>query len=95
MDIYLNHQGIVKYLTGSKIAELLQLIAKACHSDLMKEEILSFSSHSGRVWAVVLLDEAGMNSDFIKFQLRWLGDSYRLCLRDTAILQLKHIAALE
>jgi hypothetical protein len=49
MGVYLNHQGIVKYLTGSRIAELLQLIAKACHPTLMKEEILCFSSHSGRV----------------------------------------------
>jgi hypothetical protein len=64
MGVYLNHQGIAKYLTGSKIAELLQSIAKACHPDLMEEEISSFSSHSGRVWAVVLLSEAGINPDF-------------------------------
>jgi len=70
MGVYPNHKGIVKYLTGSKIAELLQSITKACHPDLTKEEISSFSSHSGRVWAVVLLDEAGMNPDFIKSRLR-------------------------
>jgi hypothetical protein len=68
---------------------------KACHPDLTKEEISHFSSHSGRVWAVVLLDEAGMNPDYIKYQIRWLGDSYRLYLRDTAVHQLKHTAALE
>jgi hypothetical protein len=56
---------------------------------------MRFSSHSIRVWAVVLLDEAGMNPDFIKSRLRWMGDSYRLYLRDTAILQSKHITALE
>jgi hypothetical protein len=66
MVVYLNHQGIVKYLTGNKISELLQSIAKHCYPDLTKDEISRFSSHSGRVWAVVLLDEAGMNSDFIK-----------------------------
>jgi hypothetical protein len=94
MGVYLNHQGVVKYLTGSKIAELLQSIAKTCHPDLTKEEISCFSSRSGRVWAVVLLDEAGMNPDFIKSRLRWLGDSYRVYLRDMAVLQMKHIAAL-
>jgi hypothetical protein len=62
---------------------------------LTKEEISRFSSHSGRVWAVVLLEEAGMNPDFIKSRLRWLGDSYRLYLRDMTVLQMKHIAALE
>jgi hypothetical protein len=51
--------------------------------------------HSVRVWAVVLLDEAGMNSDFIKSRLRWMGDLYRLYLRDTGVLQAKHISALE
>ncbi len=66
MGVYLNHQGIVKYLTGNKIAELLQSIAKYCHPDLTRDEISRFASHSGRVWAVVLLDEAGMNPDFIK-----------------------------
>jgi hypothetical protein len=95
MGLYLNHQGIMKYLTGSKIAELLQAIAKACYSELTKEEILCSSSHSGRVWAVILLNDAEMNPDFIKSQLCWLGDSYRLYLRDLAVLQLKHIAALE
>jgi hypothetical protein len=95
MGVYENHQGLVKYLTGNKISELLQAIAKKCHPDLTKDEISRFSSHSGRVWAVVLLDEAGMNPDFIKSRLRWMGESYRLYLRDTAILQQKHIAALE
>ena len=56
---------------------------------------MRFSSHSIRVWAVVLLDEAGMNPDFIKSQLCWMGDSYRSYLRDTAVLQTKHILALE
>jgi hypothetical protein len=87
MGVYVNHQGLVKYLTGNKISELLQAVAKKCHPDLTKDEISCFSSHSGRVWAVVLLDEAEMNPDFIKSWLRWMGESYRLYLRDTAILQ--------
>ncbi len=69
LGVYLNHQGIVNYLTGSKIAELLQLITKAWHPALTKEEISRFSSHSGKVWAVFLLDKVGMNPDFIKSQL--------------------------
>jgi hypothetical protein len=66
MDVYVNHQGIDKYLTGNKIAGLLQLIAEHCHPDLRKDNISHFSSHSGIVWAVVLFDKAGMNPDFIK-----------------------------
>jgi hypothetical protein len=56
---------------------------------------MRFSSHSGRVWAVVILDEAGMQPDFIKLRLHWMGDSYRLYLRDTSIFQQKHLTALD
>ncbi len=94
MGVYLNHQGILKYLTAYKISELLQSIAKHCHPDLTRDEISRFSSHSGRVWAVVLLDEARMNSDFIKSWFCWMGDSYRLYRRDNLILQTKHVTAL-
>jgi hypothetical protein len=95
MGIFVNHQGIVKYLTTNKIAEVLQSVTKTCHPNLSRDEIMHVSSHSIRVWAIVLLDEAGMNPDFIKSQLRWMGDSYRIYLRDTAVLQTKHILALE
>ena len=95
MGVFVNKHGIVKYLTGSKISEVLQSVAKACHPDLTRDEIMRFSSHSGRVWAIVILDEAGMQPDFIKSRLRWMGDSYRLYLRDTSILQQKHLTALD
>jgi hypothetical protein len=46
------------------------------------------------VWAYVLLDEAGKLRDYIKKRLRWLGDSSRMYLRDTAIIQYQHVDAL-
>jgi hypothetical protein len=58
------------------------------------DDLSKMSSHSGRVWALVLLDEAGMSPSFIKARLRWLGDSYRLYLRDTSAIQQNHIKAL-
>ncbi len=60
-----------------------------------EDELKSFSSHSGRVWDLVLLDKAGMTPDFMKSRLRWMGDSYRLYLQDTSILQQKYIEALK
>ena len=95
MGIFTNHQAVTKYLTASKIAEVFQSVAKICHPDLTRDEIMHFTAHSIRVWAVVLLDEAGMNADFIKSRLRWMGDLYRSYLRDTAVLQNKHISALK
>jgi hypothetical protein len=95
MGVFANKHGIVKYLTGSKISEVLQSVAKACHPHLMRDVLMHFSSHSGRVWAIVILNKAGMLPDFIKSRLCWMGDSYRLYLRDTSILQQKHLKALE
>jgi hypothetical protein len=87
MGVFVNHQGIlVRYLTANKIAEVLQSVAKTCHPNLTRDKIMGFSSHSIRVWAVVLLDEAGMNPDFNKYRLCWMGDSYRLYLQDTTML---------
>jgi hypothetical protein len=87
IGVFVNHQGIVRYLTANNIAEVLQSVAKTCHPDLTRDKIMCFSSHSISVWAVILLDEAGMSPDFIKSRLRWMGDSYRLYLRDTKQLR--------
>jgi hypothetical protein len=84
MGVFVNHHGFVKYPPAKNIADMLQSIATECHQDLTRDELMGFTSHLGRVWAVVLLDEAGMNPDFIKSQLCWMGDSYRLYLQDTA-----------
>jgi len=95
MGVFVNRFGIKKYLTGGKIAEVLRSIAKRVHPDWSAEELSRISSHSGRVWALVLLDEAGMSPAFMTSRLRWMGDSYKLYLRDTSILQHKHIDALK
>ncbi len=94
LGVFINHHGIKKYLTGSKIAKLLQAVAQKVHPHMTREEISRFSLHSGRVWAVVLLDEAGMPPEFIKSWLRYLSDAYRLYLRNTSVIQSKHINAL-
>ena len=61
---------------------------------MTREEISRFSLQSGRVWAVVLLDEAGMPPEFIKCRLRYLSNAYRLYLCDTSVIQSKHTNAL-
>jgi hypothetical protein len=95
MAIFKNQLGKTKYLTRNKISELLQSLAKSTHPDVTLDEISRFSSNSGRVWAVVLLDKAGKLPDFIKSQLCWIGDSYRTYLRDTSVIQRQHIDALK
>jgi len=65
LGLFVNKFGITKYLRGNKIADTLSFAARTAHPDMPEDELKCFSSHSGRVWALVLLDEAGMTPDFI------------------------------
>ena len=69
-------------------------MAKITHLDMTPDEISRISSHSGRVWAVVLLDEASKSPDFIKSRALH-GNSYCLYLQDTSVIQHQHIEALK
>ncbi len=48
-----------------------------------------------RVWACVLLDKAGKSPDYIKERLQWMGDSFRMYLRNTHVIQDQHREALQ
>jgi hypothetical protein len=96
MGVFINKFGIKKYLTGGKIAKILRSVAKRVHpEDWSANKLSCISSHLGRVWALVLLDKTGMSPAFMTSRLCWMGDSYKLYLRDTSILQHKHIDALK
>ena len=82
------------YLTGSRIALHFRAAAKAVRPNISKDEEQRYSAHSLRVWACVLLDEAGKSPDYIKKRLRWMGDSFRMYLRDTHVIQDQHREAL-
>jgi hypothetical protein len=91
--VYKMKKGKVFYL-GNKIAELLLKAVKEVRPDTTSEELKRYSAHLLRVWACVLLNKAGKLPDYIKKRLRWLGDSFRMYLRDTAIIQHQHVDAL-
>ncbi len=82
------------YITGSRIAILFRAAAKAVRLTISKEEEQQYSAHLLRVWACVLLNEAGKLPDYIKKRLRWMGDSFRMYLRDTRVIQDQHHEAL-
>jgi hypothetical protein len=84
--IYKTKKGKAIYLTGNKIAELLWKAVKKVWPKTTPDKLKRYSAHSLRVWACVLLDEAGKLPDYIKKRQRWLGDSFRMYLRDTAII---------
>jgi hypothetical protein len=92
--VYKTKKGKVIYLTGNKNAELLRKAIKKVCPDTTLDKLKRYSAHSLRVWACILLDEAGKLPNFIKKRLRWLGDSFMMYLRDTAIIQHQHVDAL-
>jgi hypothetical protein len=92
--VYKTKKGKVIYLTGNKITELLRKAVKEVRPNTTPDEFKQYSAHSLRVWACVLLDKAGKAPDYIKKRLHWLGDSFRMYLRDTAIIQHQHEDAL-
>ncbi len=82
------------YITGSRIAILFRAAVRALRPTISKEEDQQYSAHLLQVWACVLLDEAGKLPDYIKKHLCWMGDSFRMYLRDTRIIQDQHREAL-
>ena len=94
LAIYRDSTGKVCYLTRAKATEVIRKAVKAVYPDISKEELSKYSSHSFRVWACVTLDEQGMPPDFIKKSLRWLGESYRVYLRDTNKIDEMHLETL-
>jgi len=82
------------YLTGSRIALHFRAVARAVRPNISKDDEQRYSAHSMRVWACVLLDEAGKSPDYIKKRLCWMGDSFRMYLRDTHVVQDQHREAL-
>ncbi len=82
------------YITGSRIAILFRAATRAVRPTISKEEVQQYSAHSLRVWACVLLDEAGKSPDYIKKHLRWMGDSFWMYLCNTRVIQDQHRKAL-
>ncbi len=56
---------------------------------------MKFSCHSIRVWACVLLHEAGKKGDYIRKRLRWLSHCYRVYLRNTQTMAQQHNKCLK
>ena len=91
---YKTKKSSLLYITGTRIATLLREAAKKVRPTTPTHELKRYSAHSLRVWACVLLDEAGMSPAFIQKRLRWMGDSFKMYLRDTLAIQTKHVSAL-
>ena len=93
--VYKNNRGKTVYLTGKTLTDYIRKIAKKLYPHMTEEELSYFSCHSFRVWAAVLLSEAGKDGDYIKIRLRWCSESYRVYLRDTLNSAAEHNKSLQ
>ena len=82
------------YLTGKRVAVLFREAVKTIYPNMSKVDIARYLAHSLRVWACILLDELGMSPQFIMSRLRWMGKSFLMYLRDTNVIQDKHLDIL-
>jgi hypothetical protein len=92
--VYKTKKGKVIYRTGNNIAEQLRKAVKKVRPDTTLDKLKRYSAHSLQVWACGLLDEVGKLPNYIKKRLHWLGDSFRMYLRNTAIIQHQHVNGL-
>ncbi len=90
-----SYKGTLMYLTGKRIAHLFREAVKARYPTTSDAKLQRCFAHSLQVWACVLLVEAGMTPEFIMARLRWMGNSFRMYLRDTGIIQDKHRTSWE
>ena len=65
LGVFRTKKGKSIYLIGNKIAELLWKAVKSVCPDTTSEDLKQYYAHSLRVWACVLLDEAGKPPDYI------------------------------
>jgi hypothetical protein len=83
------------YLTGNKIVKLMRKAIRKVCLDTTPEKLKNDSANLLHDWACILLDEAGKSPQYIKKRLHWLGESFRMYLRDTAIIQHQHLDVLK
>jgi hypothetical protein len=92
---YRTKKAPLLFIAVSRIATLLCKAVKKVQQSTSADNLKKYSTDSLHVWACVLLYKAGMSPSFIQKRLRWLGDSFKMYLRDTKAIQDKHLAALQ
>ena len=93
--VHADRSGAMRYLTATSLTQYLRTQTKKEFPQFTKSELGLISCHSLRVWACVLLSEAGEDGDRIRIRLRWLSEAYRVYLRDTSAAASSHNKALK
>lgn len=86
--------GEVYYLTDDLVTEYYRKVTKMVFPSISRDELMLISTHSLRVKAAVLLQEAGKDGTYIKLRLRWLSNCFEIYLRNTDVICDQHNSAL-
>ena len=92
--IFRTESGDVCYLTGDMITKYYCFVTKLVFPTISEAELKLISTHSLRVKAACLLQQAGKDSVYIKLRLQWLSDCFERYLRNTHTICAQHNAAL-
>lgn len=92
--VYRDKNGDVKYLTGTDVTAYFREVMHTVMPNISDEELKLISTHSIRVYACVLLSEAGKDGTYIKLRLRWLSECFNIYLRNTKTITAQHTDAL-
>ena len=95
VDCYCTKKTPLVYITTNRVATLIREAVTRERPGITTADRNKYFAHSLRVWACVLLDEAGKSPDCIRKRLRWMGDSFCMYLRYTQVIQDMHREALQ
>ena len=93
--VYKDEVGKTVYLTGDDMTAYYRFVMRLTRPGITAADLALISTHSLRVYACVLLHEAGKDGPYIKLRLRWLSDCYEVYLRNTDKIRAQHNVALD
>ena len=76
------------------MTDYFRLILRLVMPNISNEELKLILVHSIRVFAYVLLHEAGKDGPFIKLRLRWLSNCFEVYLKNTETINIQHAFTL-
>ena len=92
--VYKDEVGKTVYLTGDDMTAYYRFVMRLTRPGITAADLALISTHSLRVYACVLLHEAGKDGPYIKLRLRWLSNCYEVYLRNTDKIRAQHNVAL-
>ena len=93
--VYHDDKKKVVFLTGDDMTSYYRFVMRLTRPGITEQDLALISTHSLRVYACVLLHEAGKDGPYTKLWLRWLSNCFEVYLRNTDKIRAQHNDALD